>query len=254
MEAATEKILEKALGDKVDIDGDEVTIKGDNGEEVTIGGGQRPDTELAKKLPEFTKGTVVSAVTEDNSVMIFLEKVNAGVFWMKTKLDTGEYLKELLKGVPVQMNFDAGGEGVCDYINIILMNGFERQSMGGSCTMPDKNGETLTPSGDTLAARGSFIAEATDAYLDVKARGAAGETVEHQDNKAGSTEIDFVIHVEPDPDYKATERKVTIHFSTSEGMAVTLDGVLRRLSGYSEDLKAYTSQGKREEILNKHLE
>jgi hypothetical protein len=177
-----------------------------------------------------------------------------GVFWMKTKLDTGEYLKDLLKDIPVQMKFDAGGEGVCDYISVILMNGFERQSMGGSYTMPDKNGETLTPSGDTLAARGSFIAEATDAYLDVKARGAAGETVEHQDNKAGSTEIDFVIHVAPDLDLSATERKVTIHFSTDEGMAVTLNGVLHRLPGYSEDLKAYTSKGKREEILNKHLE
>ena len=177
-----------------------------------------------------------------------------GVFWMKTKLDTGEYLKELLKDVPVQMKFDAGGEGVCDYINVILMNGFERQSLGGDYTMPDKNGETLSPSGDTLAARGSFIAEATDAYLDVKARGAAGETVEHQDNKAGSTEIDFVIHVAPDPDFSATERKVTIHFSTAEGMAVTLNGMLHRLPGYSEDLKAYTSKGKREEILNRHLE
>ena len=177
-----------------------------------------------------------------------------GVFWMKTKLDTGEYLKDLLKDIPVQMKFDAGGEGVCDYISVILMNGFERQSMGGNYTMPDKNGETLTPSGDALAARGSFIAEATDAYLDVKARGAAGETVEHQDNKAGSTEIDFVIHVAPDPDFTATQRTVTIHFSTAEGMAVTLDGVLHRLPGYSEDLKAYTSKGKREEILSKHLE
>ena len=177
-----------------------------------------------------------------------------GVFWMKTRLDTGEYLKELLKDAPVKMNFDAGGEGICDYISVILMNGFERQSIGGNYTMPDNNGETLTPSGDTLAARGSFIAEATDAYLDVKARGTAGETVEHQDNKTGGTEIEFVIHVAPDPDFTAAERKVSIHFSSAEGMAVTLEGVLRRLPGYSEDLKAYTSQGKREKILNKHLE
>ena len=177
-----------------------------------------------------------------------------GVFWMKTKLDTGEYLKELLKDVPVEMKFDAGGEGVCDYINVILMNGFERSSMGGSYTMPDEKGEPMTPSADALAARGSFIAEATDAYLEVKARGAAGETVEHRDNKAGSTEIDFIIHVAPDPDFSAAERKATIHFSTAEGMAVTLNGVLHRLPGYSEDLKACTSQGKREEILNKHLE
>lgn len=177
-----------------------------------------------------------------------------GVFWMKVTLDTGEFLNDLLKDVPVDMQFNAGGEGVCDFFSVILMNGFERESMGGSYDIPNTDGSPLVPTGDTLAARGSFIAEAVEAYLDVNAKGAAGETVEHHDSSASGTEVEFILHVEPDPDYSATERKVTLYLSSADGMSATLDGILRRLPGYTEDLQAYTSQGKRGEILDKHLQ
>jgi hypothetical protein len=87
--AITEKIVEKALGDNVDIDGETVTIKGEDGQEVSFGGGQWPDTELAKKIPEFKKGTIVTSATEDNSIMVFMEKVEAG--------DFDDYLEEIKK-------------------------------------------------------------------------------------------------------------------------------------------------------------
>lgn len=92
MEAATEKILEKALGDKVDIDGDEVTIKGDNGEEATIGGGQWSDSELARKIPEFKKGKIISSIKTDDNVTISLEDVKAE--------DVKPYLEEIKKAYP----------------------------------------------------------------------------------------------------------------------------------------------------------
>jgi hypothetical protein len=79
-QAITEKIVEKALGDKVDIDGDKVTVKGEDGEELTIGGGKWPDSDLAKKIPEFKKGKVVTSATEGNSLMVFMEEVEAGDF------------------------------------------------------------------------------------------------------------------------------------------------------------------------------
>jgi hypothetical protein len=87
--AITEKIVEKALGDNVDIDGDTVTIKGEDGEEFSIGGGEWPDSDLAKKIPKFTKGTIVTSATEGNSIMVFLEKVEAG--------DFDDYLEEIKK-------------------------------------------------------------------------------------------------------------------------------------------------------------
>lgn len=37
-----------------------------------------------------------------------------GVFWMKTSVDAADYLKDFLKDLPVEMDFAAGGEGVCD--------------------------------------------------------------------------------------------------------------------------------------------
>ncbi len=176
-----------------------------------------------------------------------------GVFWMKTELEADDYLKELLKNVPMDMQFDAGGEGVCDFFNVLLMNGFERDAAGGNYSIPDGQGGVLTPAGEVLAARGSFLAEATEAYLEAKARGVAGETIEHKDTRSESTEIHFILHVEPDPEYTALERKVTLYLSTDQGMSATIDGILHRMPGYSEDLKAYTSQGKRGELLDKHL-
>ena len=176
-----------------------------------------------------------------------------GVFWMKTTLEIDEYLEELLKNIPADMQFQAGGEGVCDFFNVVLMNGFERDAAGGNYTIPNGQEESLIPSGDMLAARGSFYAEALEAYLDVQESGAAGEAIDHHDTQSEGTEINFILHVEPDPDNTARERKVTLYLSTAEGMSITLEGVLRRLPGYSEDLKAYTSQGKRGEVLDRHL-
>ena len=68
--------MEKALGDKVDIDGDTMTVKGDDGEKVTIGG-KWPDSKLAKKIPEFKKGNVVSSMETNEGVTISLENVKA---------------------------------------------------------------------------------------------------------------------------------------------------------------------------------
>lgn len=104
--AAGEKIVEKALGDKVDIDGDEVTIKGDNGEEATIGGGQWPDSELTRKLPEFKKGNIVSSLKTEDTVTITMEKVKAE--------DLSSYLEEIKKAYPKDSN-ESEADGLIMY-------------------------------------------------------------------------------------------------------------------------------------------
>jgi len=43
-EAIGEKIIEGAIGQKVDVDGDQVTLEGDDGSKFTIGGGEWPKT------------------------------------------------------------------------------------------------------------------------------------------------------------------------------------------------------------------
>jgi hypothetical protein len=87
-ETAGEKMAENALGGKVEVDGDEVTVKGDNGEEAVIGG-KWPDSELAGKIPEFTKGNVISSFKEENNLTITLENVKAEEF--------DAYLEEIKK-------------------------------------------------------------------------------------------------------------------------------------------------------------
>jgi hypothetical protein len=74
-EAIAEKMIEDAGGGDVDIDGDKVTIKGENGEEITVGGTQWPESELAKSIPEFKDGEVASVLDSTDSVIITLESV-----------------------------------------------------------------------------------------------------------------------------------------------------------------------------------
>jgi len=104
--AVAEKIAEQALGGNVDIDGDEVTIKGEGGEKVTIGGGQWPDSELSRKLPEFKKGKIVSSLDTGDAVTIILEEVKAE--------DVGPYLEEIKKAYPEE-SYESQGNGMITY-------------------------------------------------------------------------------------------------------------------------------------------
>ncbi len=69
-----EKLVEGALGGNVDIKGDEVTIKGEGGD-VTIGGTEWPDSEIAKQIPEFKDGKITSSMKSDNYMLIVIEEV-----------------------------------------------------------------------------------------------------------------------------------------------------------------------------------
>lgn len=87
--AVTEKLVEKALGDAVDIKGDSITVKGEDGEKITIGGGEWPDSDLAKNIPKFTKGKISTTMMENNVLMVYLEEVETG--------DFEDYLKQIKK-------------------------------------------------------------------------------------------------------------------------------------------------------------
>ena len=174
-----------------------------------------------------------------------------GAFWMKTTLDTADYLKELLKNVPVEMDFAAGGEGVCDNLTMHLLDGYERDPFG-DYTIPDGQ-SGIQPEKEALAGEGGFIAVGKQTYLDIQARGVGGEQLSHQDGQPDDTEISYVIHIEPGPARTAMERKVTIHLSGTGGMSTTIEGVWRRLPGYRDDMQKYANEGKSTEMLEKHL-
>lgn len=176
-----------------------------------------------------------------------------GVCWIKTTLDADEYLKDFLKNVPVAIDLDAGAEGICDNLTVNLLAGYERESWE-DYSITGSQGEALPLSENMPVAKGSFIAVPTAAYLEVRARGAQGENLEHESSQSAEEEFNYVMHVEPDADRTATERKVTIYLSNSQGMSATLEGKMLRLPGYPEDMLEYTNSGKYNEVLDKHLE
>ncbi len=89
-EAVGEKIVE-SIGDGVDVDIDsgEVTIEGKEGQKVTFGATEWPDTDIAKTVPRFKKGIISSVISADNGFMIAIDEVE--------KEDYESYLKDIKK-------------------------------------------------------------------------------------------------------------------------------------------------------------
>lgn len=94
-----EKVFEEAGGGDLDIDGDKVTIKGDNGETVTFGDSKWPTSELAKNIPEFKDGTVNGVLESADSVVITLETVkeeDVSPYWEIIKKDFSKDVYEMI--------------------------------------------------------------------------------------------------------------------------------------------------------------
>lgn len=103
-EKIAEKIVETAVGGNIDIDGDKVTVKGENGEEVSFGSTEWPTTELAKKIPEFKKGTLTNVISSETGVMMSVEKTE--------EQDFNDYYKNIVKDFTKDSYFLASKDGV----------------------------------------------------------------------------------------------------------------------------------------------
>lgn len=74
-EKMAEKIFENA-GVDVDIDGDKVVIKGEDGQELTMGAGKWPTSGLVGHIPVFEGGKIVSVMEAEDSLFIMIEDVS----------------------------------------------------------------------------------------------------------------------------------------------------------------------------------
>jgi hypothetical protein len=195
---------------------------------------------------------------------IYLHKIDAndnrevagsydGVFWMKTTLDTSGFIEKTFGDAPIELSFDAGGEAVCDNLAISLHAEDDKAWVNYSIMGEDGNPLPLTQ--DTPVAKGSFVAVAKQVYLEAHASGAQGEKVDYSSNAGQGDvfDVNYVIHVQPDSMENGTERKVTIHLS-GEGFSITIDGVMRRLPGYLEDVSAYYSSSGYQDSAWRHLQ
>lgn len=105
-EALAGKIIEAAGGGGVDINKDKVSIKGKDGEKLTIGGTEWPKSKLAKSVPEFKGGKIAAVLDSDDSVMVVLESVK--------EADAAAYI-ETVKKKFTQEPFEAKAEGNISY-------------------------------------------------------------------------------------------------------------------------------------------
>ncbi|KAF5035631.1 hypothetical protein DSECCO2_583580 [anaerobic digester metagenome] len=105
-EKFAEKIFEKAGGGNLDIDGDKVSIKGENGEKITFGDNKWPKSELVKNIPEFKDGTVSAVLESSDSVVITLESVR--------KKDSFSYFEAIKKEFPLE-TFEMDSEDMTSF-------------------------------------------------------------------------------------------------------------------------------------------
>lgn len=106
-EAIGEKIIEGATGQKVDVDGDKVTIKGEDGSNVTFGGGEWPKNDLVKNIPEFKDGKIESVVSSEASVAMSIGNVE--------QKDFEKYIEGIKKDFPKDA-FEMNSSEVISYL------------------------------------------------------------------------------------------------------------------------------------------
>lgn len=104
--AIAENVL-KGAGLDVDIQDDNVVIKGEDGEELNIGGGEWPKTDLAKNIPELKKGKIVSKVESDEAIYIMLDEVS--------DKDFKEYLEKIKETFNVEA-YEATADTTWSYV------------------------------------------------------------------------------------------------------------------------------------------
>jgi len=184
----------------------------------------------------------------NNECEIYLHKIDPndnravegsyqGVFWFKSTLDASGFISDLIGDAPIDMTFDAGGESVCDNLAISLNTTDDKAWTDYSIL--DENGDPLPLTRDTPVGKGSFVAVTKSVYLEAHESGAQGESVDYSDASEGDLiDINYVIHVAPDSMETDGQRNVAIYLG-GDGFNVTLDGVMKRLPGYPEDVSDY---------------
>ena len=101
-EKAAEKVF-KSAGVDADINGDKVVIKGEDGQELTIGAGEWPTSDLAKIIPEFKGGKIVSVMEANDSLFIMIEDISDEDFTAYL-----EEIKEAFTNETFEMNTGTG--------------------------------------------------------------------------------------------------------------------------------------------------
>lgn len=126
-EAIGEKIIEGATGQKVDVEGDKVTVKGEDGSKLTLGGGEWPDNDLIKNIPVFKNGKIESVMSNEQSMVMFIESVE--------QQDFEKYMESIKTSFPEDA-FEMNSDEVISYggtngsIQVQLTYEIENKTLG----------------------------------------------------------------------------------------------------------------------------
>ncbi len=102
-EKLAEQILEGNSGADVDIDGDSMTVEGEDGTTTTIGATKWPTSDFAKNIPEFKDGNITWVMESTNYLYIMLDTVE--------QKDATKYLESIKADYnvePSDMTYDGG--------------------------------------------------------------------------------------------------------------------------------------------------
>lgn len=86
---AQEEVVEGLEDVKVNADDGEVTFTDKDGEKTVYGSTEWPKTDIAKTIPEFTKGSIISVISNKGGAMIDIDQVE--------EKDFQEYLGKVKK-------------------------------------------------------------------------------------------------------------------------------------------------------------
>ena len=135
-EKIAEKVIEQAVGDAdIDIDGEEVTIKTEEGN-VTFGSTEWPDTDLSSKIPEFKKGKIASVMNSEAYLLVIVEEVGENDFMNYYEEVKGEFNQESYESknddMIAYMGKNAGG------ISIMASYTLENYTVSISGSLPEE--------------------------------------------------------------------------------------------------------------------
>ncbi|MEL7609977.1 MAG: hypothetical protein AAGU74_10760 [Bacillota bacterium] len=199
----------------------------------------------------------------DYSCDIYLHKIDAndnravagayqGYFWMDVKLDADEFIDDMLKDVPFELDFAGAGEAMSDNFGIYLSAQDDKAWVNYSISGED--GKPLPLTRDTPVARGAFEVVTRDVYLKAKGSGAQGVKVDFsQIAEDDLTDMNYVVHVQPDSMEQGTQREVIFQISDANGVSFIVKGTLTRLPGYPEDVSDYLNSKGYNDAVSKHF-
>ena len=125
-EKIAEKVIEQAIGNAadIDIDGDEMKIKTEEGE-ITFGLTEWPDSQLCGRIPELKKGKISSAMNSEAYMLVIIEEVEEDDFmdyyngikgdfnqesYEAKSADSITYMGKSQEGISIMVSYEKGGK------------------------------------------------------------------------------------------------------------------------------------------------